>query len=245
MFSVGIAKAASTRRTEARDTLDQAARGSAAEMVGSSSPAESDPATFCSNALRREMAPDEFMAMASLMGRDYAVPLREARAPSSSSAAAPLMSEQSGPARAKASASSGRPPQPRPRLVEHNRQADSVLTSAPSSLNVGSPPTRRRATGRHWPAGALPPRPLVEVSRQTEPAAASGPSETLVDTGNAAAGCSTIIRPPRYTEPASTSVPGGGATLPPVRERREYFLVEQTTLQGSQGQLFVTRRGAI
>ncbi|OLQ15248.1 Craniofacial development protein 2 [Symbiodinium microadriaticum] len=149
MFSVGHATAtATTRSTAAGGTLAQAARGADVEVVRPSGSSVSAQDNFCSDALRQEMAPDEFMAMASLMGRDYAVPKRATQALPSSSVAAPPASAQSGPAHARAP------------------------TSTPSSTSLGSSPVKRRFTERHWPAGALPPRRPASIGPAADEATA-------------------------------------------------------------------------
>ena len=149
VFSVGHATAtATTRSTAAGGTLAQAARGADVEVVRPSGSSVSAQDNFCSDALRQEMAPDEFMAMASLMGRDYAVPKRATQALPSSSVAAPPASAQSGPAHARAP------------------------TSTPSSTSLGSSPVKRRFTERHWPAGALPPRRPASIGPAADEATA-------------------------------------------------------------------------
>ena len=161
------------------------------EGATSGMPAASDPAVFRSSALRQEMAPDEFMAMASLLGRDYAaassvrrtdaLPVRSS---SSSSTVQPSEVRQPRFAYVTAPVASGQAPKPKPRpkAPAPKAKADTAVTTGGNTgreyllltpkvrardreqvdMTMGTPAKIRRRT---WPAGAPPPAPRT-IRRQ-------------------------------------------------------------------------------
>ena len=170
-------------------------------------------------ALRREMAPDEFMATAALLGRSYAVPENDRRSstaptrPSSSSSAAGytptgrlgIVSAEAPPGRTPKS----RPrPKPRPQ-VSADRDGNRVVTGTATRRDYLSPTpkvrsrVRPREDGtienpgrtrqRTWPAGAKPPAIVATSSPATSTRPEDGGRAAEESTTEATAAMVTVV----------------------------------------------------
>ncbi|CAE7256948.1 unnamed protein product [Symbiodinium sp. KB8] len=144
---------------------------------------EPDSEVFHQAALRREMAPDEFMATAALLGRSYAVPetarrsIRESARPSSSSSATGY-TETGRPGVVPTVTPTGRTPKskprPKPRPKAPASREDRRENTGTATRREYLPPTPKvrsrvrqreeeptedpiRTRRRTWPAGAIPP----------------------------------------------------------------------------------------